>query len=83
MKKIKELTERLGGTFELYETTDRRHVFVELVNEISERKTTNVIMGQSARTRLEEIITGSIVQKLLRALRHLDILVVADQSLKS
>ncbi|MFB7142226.1 histidine kinase [Gottfriedia sp. NPDC056225] len=82
LKKIKELTIRLGGSFELYETTDRRHVFIELVKNIIEKKTTHVIMGQSARTRWEEIKTGSIVQKLLRELRHLDVLVVADQSLK-
>ncbi|WP_088015016.1 universal stress protein [Gottfriedia acidiceleris] len=80
LKKIKELTERLGGTFELYEADDRRHVFIELVSNISEKKTTHVIIGQSARTRWEEIKTGSIVQKLLRELRHLDVLVVADQT---
>lgn len=81
LKKIKELTERLGGLFELYETTNRRHVFIELVKNIREKKTTHVIIGQSARTRVEELKTGSIVQRLLRELRHLDILVVADQSL--
>ncbi|WP_088072566.1 histidine kinase [Gottfriedia luciferensis] len=79
LKKIKEMTERLGGTFELYEAPDRRLIFIELVKKISEKKTTHVIMGQSARTRWEEIKTGSIVQKFLRELRHLDVLVVADQ----
>ncbi|MFF3021295.1 universal stress protein [Gottfriedia sp. NPDC057948] len=78
LKKIKELTERLGGSFEMYETTNRRHIFIELVKNIREKKTTHVIMGQSARTRWEEIKTGSIVQKLLRELRYLDVLVVAD-----
>lgn len=81
LKKIKELTERLGGMFNQYEASDRRHVFLELVKNISDKKTTHVIIGQSARTRWEEIKTGSIVQKLLRELRHLDVLVVADQSL--
>ncbi|MGG0175920.1 histidine kinase [Gottfriedia acidiceleris] len=81
LKKIKDLTARLGGTFEMYETTDRRHVFIELVKNILEKKTTHVIIGQSARSRWEEIKAGSIVQKLLRELRHLDVLVVADQSL--
>ncbi|MEE6451633.1 universal stress protein [Gottfriedia acidiceleris] len=76
--KIKDLTKRLGGTFEIYETTDRRHVFIELVKNIIEKKTTHIIIGQSARSRWEEIRTGSIVQKLLRRLRHLDVLVVAD-----
>ncbi|XRG79411.1 universal stress protein [Rossellomorea sp. GAMAL-10_SWC] len=82
LKKLKELTERLGGSFELYETTDRRHLFIELVKNIHEKKTTHVIIGQSARTRWEEIKTGSIVQRLLRELRYLDVLVVADQSTK-
>ncbi|WP_088042627.1 universal stress protein [Bacillus sp. EAC] len=80
LKKIKELTQRLGGVFEVYAATDRRHVFLELVTRMTEKNTTQVIMGQSARTRWEEIKTGSIVQKLLRELRHLDVLVVGDQT---
>ncbi|WP_342542347.1 universal stress protein [Paenisporosarcina sp. FSL H8-0542] len=76
--KVKSLTERLGGEFEIYETSHRRKVVYELVQKLNERKATQVIIGQSARTRVEEIMKGSVVQKLLRLVRHLDVLVVAD-----
>jgi two-component system sensor histidine kinase KdpD len=79
LKKIQQLTERLGGVFELYETSDRRNVFKKLVSQMNEKKATQVIIGQSARTRWEEITKGSVTQRLLREVRQMDVLVVADQ----
>ncbi|WP_026567585.1 universal stress protein [Bacillus sp. UNC41MFS5] len=77
--KIRQLTERLGGIFVMYETKGRRHVFKKLVSEMNEKQATQVIIGQSARTRWEEIVKGSVFQRLLRQVRHMDVLVVADQ----
>lgn len=79
LNKIRQLTERLGGIFEQYETSDRRHIFRELVKQMNEKNATQVIIGQSARTRWEEIIKGSVTQRLLSEVRHMDVLVVADQ----
>ncbi|MBV7506541.1 universal stress protein [Bacillus sp. sid0103] len=79
LTKIQQLTNRLGGVFELYETTERRQVFRKLVNQMNEKNTTQVIIGQSARSRWEEIVKGSVTQRLLREVRHMDVLVVADQ----
>jgi two-component system sensor histidine kinase KdpD len=79
LNKIQQLTERLGGVFEMYEAKDRRHIFKKLVSQMNEKKVTQVIIGQSARTRWEEIIKGSVIQRLLREVRHMDVLVVADQ----
>ncbi|MEO2074795.1 MAG: universal stress protein [Bacillus sp. (in: firmicutes)] len=79
LNKIRKLTERLGGKFEMYESKNRRHVFKKLVSEMNEKKATQVIIGQSARTRLQEILKGSVFQRLLREVRHMDVLVVADQ----
>lgn len=79
LNKIRKLTERLGGKFEIYEAQYRRHVFKKLVSEMNEKKATQVIIGQSARTRFEEILKGSVFQRLLREVRHMDVLVVADQ----
>lgn len=79
LQKVISLTERLGGTFEMYGASNRRKVVVELVDKLNEKNATQVIIGQSARTRLEEMMQGSVVQKLLRLVRHLDVLVVADQ----
>ncbi|MFB9760159.1 universal stress protein [Ectobacillus funiculus] len=79
LHKIQKLTERLGGVFEFYEETDRRRIFMKLVSQMNEKKATQVIIGQSARTRWEEITKGSVIQRLLREVRHMDVLVVADQ----
>lgn len=79
LTKIRQQTERLGGIFEMYESTDRRQVFRKLVEELDKKKATQVIIGQSARTRWEEITKGSVSQRLLREVRHMDVLIVADQ----
>jgi K+-sensing histidine kinase KdpD len=73
LQKVISLTERLGGTFEMYEASKQREVVAVLVDKLNEKKATQVIIGQSARTRIEEIMKGSIVQKLLRLIRHLDV----------
>lgn len=41
------------------------------------------VIGQSARTRWKEIQDGSVIQRLLREVRHMDVLVVADHSTPS
>ncbi len=79
LNKVRQLTERLGGVFEIYEAKDRRNIFRKLVSEMNEKKATQVIIGQSARSRWEEITKGSVTQKLLREVRHMDVLIVADQ----
>ncbi|MGW9019075.1 histidine kinase, partial [Priestia megaterium] len=81
LNKIQQLTDRLGGVFEMYEAKDRRHVFKKLVSQMDEKKATQVIIGQSARTRWGEVVKGSVIQRLLREVRHMDVLVVADQQL--
>ncbi|NKQ21008.1 universal stress protein [Brevibacillus laterosporus] len=78
LDKLRYLTERMGGAFEIYQVQDRRQIFRELVMQMNRKNVTQVIIGHSARTRWEEIKTGSVVQKLLRQIRHMDVLVVAD-----
>lgn len=78
LDKLISLTHRLGGTFELYTTRDRRSVFKEIKKQLQTKKATQIILGQSARTRWQEIVGGSIVARLLREVRHLDVLIVAD-----
>lgn len=78
LDKLLSLTHRLGGIFEIYTTRDRRSVFKEIKKQLQTKKATQVILGQSARTRWQEIMGGSIVARLLREVRHLDVLIVAD-----
>lgn len=79
IKNLQFLTERLGGIFEIYETSYRRKVVEELVERLNDKEATQVFIGQSTRTRMEEFVRGSVVQKLLRLVRHLDVLIIADQ----
>ncbi|MFB7642829.1 universal stress protein, partial [Peribacillus butanolivorans] len=78
LDKIISLTNRLGGNFEFYSTADRRLVVGEITKQLQDKKATQVIIGHSARSRWQEIKQGSIVARLLREARHLDVLVVAD-----
>ncbi|WP_280209719.1 hypothetical protein [Brevibacillus sp. AY1] len=63
----------------MVETTNKRKVVSVLVEQLNKKNATQVIVGQSARTRIKETLKGSIVEKLLRLVRRLDVLVVADQ----
>ncbi len=78
LNKIMSLTNRLGGNFELYSAANHRLVVTEIMKQLEDKKATQVIIGHSARTRWQEIRKGSVVARMLRNARHLDILVVAD-----
>ncbi|MDM5222951.1 histidine kinase [Peribacillus sp. NJ11] len=78
LDKLVSLTQRLGGVFELYTTRDRRSVVNEIKKQLHDKKASQVILGQSARTRWQEMMGGSIAVRLLREARHLDVLIVAD-----
>jgi two-component system sensor histidine kinase KdpD len=78
LNKIMSLTNRLGGNFELYAAAHHRLVVTEIMKQLEDKNATQVIIGHSARTRWQEIKKGSVVARILRKARHLDILVVAD-----
>jgi two-component system sensor histidine kinase KdpD len=78
LNKIMSLTNRLGGNFELYSAANHRLVISEIMKQLQDKKATQVIIGHSARSRWQEIKKGSVVARMLREARHLDILVVAD-----
>ncbi|GED30556.1 universal stress protein [Brevibacillus centrosporus] len=80
LEKLKKLTERLGGTFEQGRAVSRRKVFTQLVSQMNARQATQAVIGQSARTRWKEIREGSVILRLLREVRHMDVLVVADHT---
>ncbi|SDH10499.1 two-component system, OmpR family, sensor histidine kinase KdpD [Aneurinibacillus thermoaerophilus] len=49
-----------------------------IIEFVEEKGITQVVLGQSARSRWEEIIKGSIVTKIMKGTKHVDILIVAD-----
>lgn len=79
LQKARTLTERLGGVFIEREGAARRQTAGKIADILNEKKATQVIIGQSSKSRLAEWQKGSVVSSLLRMTRHLDVLVVADQ----
>lgn len=57
---------------------DGKDISEEIINFANYRNVTQIIIGQPPRSRLREIMGGSIVDKLVRKLRNVDIIVVAD-----
>jgi two-component system sensor histidine kinase KdpD len=75
---LRELVERLGGTFVLQFATGQRQVPQILLNKANEHHSTQIIVGQSKRKFWERIWKKSVIGTILRYGRHMDVLVVAD-----
>ncbi|OXM83702.1 histidine kinase [Paenibacillus rigui] len=78
LEELKKLTHRLGGTFEVIPAAKRKQIPEVLMAKANGYKATQLIIGQSRLPIWKELFKGSIVKKLLRASRHLDVLVVAE-----
>jgi len=78
LKQIRQLTERLGGKFEGQSAAHRRQIAETIVAKANEYKATQIIVGQSGQSVWREWRQGSLIKKLLRSARHVDVLVVAD-----
>ena len=72
-----DLTRNLGG--QVIELSGDS-VAQEIIKHVNEADTTYIVMGQSARSRLEEIIRGSIINRIMRETRNIDIVVMADSN---
>jgi len=51
-----------------------------IIKYVNEHKTTMIVMGQSGPSRWEEIVRGSLVTRLMRETKDIDIVVVADSA---
>jgi two-component system sensor histidine kinase KdpD len=75
---LQKLTVRLGGKFEVLHTGDKKEIANVLALKAKQLEATQMIMGQSRLSFWKELREGSVVKRLLRLSRHLDVLVVAD-----
>lgn len=75
LQELKYLTLDLGG--EAVEMVDA-DASAAIIDFAVGHQVTFVVMGQSARSRLNEITRGSIVNRIMRETRNVDIVVVAD-----
>jgi two-component system sensor histidine kinase KdpD len=71
-----ELARNFGGTVVELEGDS---VAEEIVKYVSQVGATSIVMGQSARSRLQEILRGSTINRIMRETENIDIVVVADQ----
>ncbi|MFD2617953.1 KdpD-like non-kinase potassium sensor [Terrilactibacillus laevilacticus] len=72
------LCEQLHATF-LIEQKNKRKPAQVIVNIAKKYYITQILIGQSARTRWEEIVRGSIVNEIMRNTTNIDIHIVADK----
>ncbi|MGN5653405.1 KdpD-like non-kinase potassium sensor [Bacillus sp. Brlt_9] len=74
----KALTNQFDACFVLEEAKGRKPA--DVIIEVAKRlQVTQILLGQSARTRWEEIRKGSIVNEIMRETKYIDIHIVADQ----
>ncbi len=52
----------------------------EVLRFAQEHRVTYILLGQSRRSRMSEIMRGSRIAHLIREVDHIDVLVVADPS---
>lgn len=75
LDEIKELCSKLDANFQVINSIDPVKGIIKFSKE---NAITQVVLGQSARTRFHEIIKGSIVRRIMRGTKYIDILVVSD-----
>ena len=69
------LARQLGARVLIEHGTDIAGILARVAHGNS---VTHIVMGESARSRWDEVRTGSLVRQLLRASRGIDIYIVAD-----
>lgn len=74
LQELFELTRNLGG--EMVEL-EGESISDAIVRFAVEHQATTIVMGQSIHSRLEEIIRGNIITRIMREAKNVDVLVVA------
>jgi two-component system sensor histidine kinase KdpD len=75
LDQVHELVRNLGGTVVEVEGESVAEEIVRYANSVG---ATHLVMGQSARTRMDEILHGSIINRIMRETQDIDIVVVAN-----
>ncbi|MDQ2800768.1 MAG: universal stress protein, partial [Armatimonadota bacterium] len=69
------LAGRLGVRIE---HTDGQGIAPSLANYARQHQVTQIVIGHSGRTRLQEFLQGSVINDLVRLVRGIDVLIVAN-----
>jgi two-component system sensor histidine kinase KdpD len=74
---LRELTEELRGAFIEASSDDIATGIIEFARA---HQITFIVLGQSVRGRLDEILHGSIVNRIMRETRNIDVVIVSELS---
>ncbi|WP_342667512.1 universal stress protein [Deinococcus pimensis] len=77
LENFRAITESLGGTFTVI--PNRGGIGRTLVEYVSQNHVTQVVIGESSRSRLQEFLRGSIVHRVLRDTRNVDVYVITRE----
>ncbi|MDP4177241.1 MAG: universal stress protein [Bacillota bacterium] len=72
---ISVLCNKMEADFNVLKSRDAAAAIIKYAKD---NNITQIVMGQSARTRLHEIIRGSIVRRIMKNTKYVDVLIVAD-----
>jgi two-component system, OmpR family, sensor histidine kinase KdpD len=70
-----KLTKELDGEFHIFE---KQNVVDALVSFTRQYDITQIVMGESHRSRWQEFVTGSIIHEVMRRTHDVDVYVIAD-----
>ncbi len=74
---LRKLAERLAGNFVDISGDDTAAEIIEFARA---HQMTFIVMGQSARGRMDEVLRGSIVNRIMRETRNIDVVIVAEEN---
>ena len=73
---LRTLTEELEGSFVALGGDDAGSAIIEFARS---HQVTFIVLGQSARSRWDEVFHGSIVNRIMRETRNIDVVIVAEE----
>ncbi|QHW31363.1 histidine kinase [Paenibacillus rhizovicinus] len=79
-RSIMKLVEKVGGSFEELPFRNRRSIPRTIVDYAARHGVTRIVMGHSKHTRWQEIWQGSVIARLLKLARNMDVFLVADRA---
>jgi len=75
LQELVELTRNLGGEMVELEGDSTADTLIDFAKE---HQATFIVMGQSVHSRLEEILRGSLINRIMRQVRNIDVLAVGN-----
>ena len=75
LQELQELTRNLGGEMVEIEGDSVAEAIIRFAHE---QMVTFIVMGQSVRSRLEEVLRGSLITRIMRGIKNIDVLVVSN-----